>query len=68
MPSAEFLFNYEVQVSQNIFTKEQDFKLPFLRIVSDTNGKQYIRCYHDSYCLGDDKRNTEFFHENQSGT
>jgi hypothetical protein len=65
--SAAFLSNYEVQVSQNIFTKEQDFKLPSLRTVSITNGKQHIRCYHDSFCSGDNERNTEFFHENQSG-
>jgi len=61
MLSAAFLSNYEVQVSQNIFTKEQDFKLLSLRSASITN-----RCYHDSYCFDND-RNTEFFHENQIG-
>jgi len=34
---AAFLPNYEVQVSQNIFTKEQDFKPLFLKTVSVTN-------------------------------
>lgn len=38
MLSAAFLPNYEVQVSQNAFTKEQDFKLLFLRTVSVTSG------------------------------
>jgi glycogen synthase len=62
MLSSAFLPNYEVQVSENTFTKEQDFKLLFLRTASITS-----RCYHDSYCFDDDDRNTEVFHENQIG-
>jgi hypothetical protein len=61
MLTAAFLSKYEVQKSQNIFTKEQDFKLLFLRTASITG-----TCYHDSNCFDND-RNTEFFHKNQIG-